>query len=162
MRMRIIIIIIITIITTLTTTMITTTTIIIIDDDDNDNNDYYYDNDNNNNKDNDHDDNDDDKKGGLLNEWHLLFRHTTKKSSKFCITDPLWGESTDSPHKGPVMQKVFSCGDVIMCSMISILYLLQQWGDYSRWLIKHWAALGIQEGFVAGFSACHNISVSYI
>ena len=38
--------------------------------------------------------------------------------SKLGVTGPLWGEicqwPLDSPHKGPVMRKAFSCPDVIM------------------------------------------------
>ena len=47
--------------------------------------------------------------------FNILFRLTTKKISKLCINDPLWGANhqwaADSLHKGQVMQKTFPCPD---------------------------------------------------
>ena len=41
-----------------------------------------------------------------------LFRLTKERTSMLHITGPRW--PLDSPHKGPVMWKVFPCRDVIM------------------------------------------------
>ena len=49
--------------------------------------------------------------------FNSLLRLTAKKTSKLCITGPLWGESpvtSGSPHKGPVMWEAFPCHDIIM------------------------------------------------
>ena len=50
---------------------------------------------------------------GKLTVYSTIFRSRTKKISKYHISGLLWGETTgDSPHKGPVMQKVFPCHDI--------------------------------------------------
>ena len=55
-----------------------------------------------------------------INHWQLnwLFRLASKETSKVYITGLLWGETTtdvvDSPHKGPVIQKVFQRHAIIM------------------------------------------------
>ena len=44
--------------------------------------------------------------------FNSLLRLRTKETSKLCNTSPLCGNPkwpVDSPHKGPVMQKVLSC-----------------------------------------------------
>ena len=52
---------------------------------------------------------------------HSADRSGLHKKSKLYIAGPLWGEinrwSTDFPHKGPVMQKLFPCDDVIMVTV---------------------------------------------
>ena len=54
-----------------------------------------------------------------------------QRKHQICIIDPLWGASiqwwlVDSPHKGPIIQKMFPCHDVIM-------YHPKMWQvDYSR------------------------------
>ena len=40
-----------------------------------------------------------------------LFRHTSKKMSQLCATDPLWRESIG--HRWPIAREVFPCHDVI-------------------------------------------------
>ena len=46
-----------------------------------------------------------------------------KKDIKLCITDHLWGIlHVDSPHKGPVTQKVFTYHDII-------LFLCHKWSE---------------------------------
>ena len=46
-----------------------------------------------------------------------LFRH----AAILLIIGPLWGESgSDSPHKGPVMQKAFPCHDIIEKTVIGV------------------------------------------
>ena len=53
---------------------------------------------------------------GVSDHWQFdclfntPFRLTKKTTAKLCIT----GSSVDSPHKGPVMQKVFPCHDVFL------------------------------------------------
>ena len=44
--------------------------------------------------------------------FKVLFRLTTKKSSKFHITDPLCWSPMDSMHKGSVMWKLLACHDI--------------------------------------------------
>ena len=50
--------------------------------------------------------------------FNWLFRLASKETSKAFITDHFWGRDSsnevDSPHKGPVIQNVFLCYDVIM------------------------------------------------
>ena len=49
--------------------------------------------------------------------FYNLFMPTIKKKIKLCIASLISGESTitdDSPHKGPVMRKVFPHYDIIM------------------------------------------------
>ena len=66
---------------------------------------------------------------GVSNEMQLnrllnnLFRLTTNKIPKLCITGALQGESmVESPHKGPVMQKVFPCHEFIMQFQVPMGY----------------------------------------
>ena len=65
----------------------------------------------------------------LLN---CLFRHTSKKTSKLCVTGlGIHRSPVNSPHKGPVTRK-------IMCSATNP-YLIQQWTSATnRYLIKQW------------------------
>ena len=49
-----------------------------------------------------------------------LFRHRSKKTSKFRVAGLCWGINrwpVNSPHKGPVTRKVFAFDDVIMVFM---------------------------------------------
>ena len=72
-----------------------------------------------------------DERDGVSNHQRLncllrcLLRHTSKKTSKLCITvlcegNPPAGWPADSPHKGPVTQKMFpfEFDDVIMTSNV--------------------------------------------
>ena len=48
-----------------------------------------------------------------------LFRLTTKQTSKLSITDHMWRESADYPHKGPVMRKAFPGHGVIVSVIVT-------------------------------------------
>ena len=54
----------------------------------------------------------------ILLSVQQLIQANNKEILKLCITDPLWRGYhrwlIDSPHNGPIMQKVFSCPDVII------------------------------------------------
>ena len=59
-----------------------------------------------------------------------FFRLTTKKASKFSITEPFrCGEATgDSPHKGPATRKVFPRHDVV-----TMIWLHWHWEIEAVW-----------------------------
>ena len=65
--------------------------------------------------------------GCLLNR---LFRHRSKKTSKLCITGLCADNSpgpVNSPHKGPVTQKIIPFDDVIMCWWICLMNTRMKW-----------------------------------
>ena len=71
---------------------------------------------------NDHDDVSNHQPHGCL--LNCLFRRRSKKTSKLCITDLCAGNSlgpVNSPHKGPVEQKMFPFDDVIMVGFHNII-----------------------------------------
>ena len=58
--------------------------------------------------------------------FYSWFRHSTKKTSKLCITGPLLGPLVDSPHKGPEKQEVFPCHDILLSEFSVVLHIFKQ------------------------------------
>ena len=71
----------------------------------------------------------------------VFFRLTSNKRQRSALLAPLWGESTchqwqvDSPHKGPVMRKVFPCHDIIIvvvcCDVILVSFIHILYGCFT-------------------------------
>ena len=82
---------------------------------------------------------------GISNHWHLdcliicLFRCRSKKTSKLYVTG-LWKGNhrspVDSPHKGPVMQKMFTFDDMIMTCKASTFFVVIMNKQPSCWWFR--------------------------
>ena len=74
--------------------------------------------------------------------FNSFFRIKMKKTSKLSIPGSFCRESTDdwwtpSPHKAPVMWKVFPCHNIIMIEA-DPGDQQDQWLDHSPWMITSW------------------------